>query len=98
MLLTPVSPSTNNDAKSHSLKTWPEPFEAVLRGIKNFELRVNDRDFKEGDVLELREFDPVSQAYTGRTVCRCITYIIAGGEWDLPDHLCILGWADSSAR
>lgn len=42
----------------HILKSWPEQFDAVLRRIKKFEIRKNDRGFAVGDELELREFDP----------------------------------------
>jgi hypothetical protein len=42
--------------KEHQLKTWPEYFKAIHRGEKTFELRNNDRDFKKGDILILREF------------------------------------------
>ena len=42
----------------HQLKTWPEYFKAVAAGTKTFEVRENDRNFKVGDVLELREWIP----------------------------------------
>lgn len=82
-------------SKTHVLKTWPEPFEAVLSGLKNFELRVNDRDFRVGDILCLQEFDPRSAVSTGREVKRRVSYMISGGEWGLPAHLCILSWEGS---
>ncbi len=78
--------------KTHDLKTWPRPFEAVIKWQKNFELRVNDRDFSTGDTLVLREYNPDKQIYTGRQTVRKITFILRGGEWDLPAHLSILGW------
>lgn len=49
----------------HGLKIAPEYFDAVRRGVKNFELRKNDRDFKVGDYLALNEWD--GEAYTGRS-------------------------------
>jgi hypothetical protein len=56
----------------HELKCWPPYFESVMDGSKPFELRKNDRDYKYGDELLLREWDPCGQAggvpgrYTGR--------------------------------
>ena len=37
--------------KMHELKILPEFFGAHLKGIKNFEVRCNDRDYHVGDIL-----------------------------------------------
>ncbi len=42
----------------HELKTWPGPFKAMKDGLKHFEFRRNDRDYKEGDILFLNEWEP----------------------------------------
>ena len=42
----------------HELKTWPEFFTETRSGRKKFELRRNDRDFRVGDQLLLKEWDP----------------------------------------
>ncbi|WP_438758849.1 DUF3850 domain-containing protein [Enterococcus sp. AZ126] len=34
----------------------PEYFKAVIQGLKNFEIRRNDRNFKVDDIVNLREF------------------------------------------
>lgn len=60
----------------HELKIWPEYFQAVASGQKNFEIRKNDRDFKVGDILILKEYDSVKKEYTGDYVGREITYIM----------------------
>jgi hypothetical protein len=62
----------------HDLKCWPAYFSAVLDGRKTFELRKNDRGYREGDVLLLREYDP-DHLYTGRELRRVVTYVLFGG-------------------
>jgi hypothetical protein len=52
--------------KRHVLKTWPEYFVAIIEGRKTFEIRKNDRGFSEGDLVVLKEFNPIKQIYTGR--------------------------------
>lgn len=58
----------------HALKIYPEYFEEVLSGKKTFEARENDRDFKTGDLLALNEWDPVKEAYTGRSAMVYVDY------------------------
>lgn len=45
------------------LKTKPKHFNLQLQDKKNFEIRLNDRDFKVGDILCLEEYD---KDYTGQ--------------------------------
>lgn len=86
----------------HELKTWPEPFGAMLDGSKRFELRKDDRGFAVGDVLLLREWDPAiyvvrgqpyydACAYTGRKLRVRVTYILHGGRFGLPNGMCVMG-------
>ncbi len=56
----------------HELKTWPKYYVRVFLGEKNFELRKNDRSFETGDLLFLKEFDPETNEYTGRSCHRRI--------------------------
>jgi hypothetical protein len=60
----------------HELKTYPEYFRAVWKGNKTFEVRRNDRDFKQGDGLLLKEWDPETGEYSGVWICKRITYIL----------------------
>lgn len=71
----------------HELKSWPESFEPVMNGTKSFELRKNDRDYKVGDRLHLREWEPKlgdwdrrlgSGTYTGRECWREVVYVLDG--------------------
>lgn len=63
------------EEREHHLKTWPECFEAIIEGRKSFEVRINDRGFKEGDYLLLLEFTLHNQNFTGRRIKAKITYI-----------------------
>lgn len=44
------------------LKTIPEYFDKVAKGLKKFEIRYNDRDYKAGDILILKEWVPEEKA------------------------------------
>lgn len=59
--------------KTHLLKIKPDFFSAVVSGKKTAELRKNDRDFHEGQILILREW--IRGKYTGMTVTVRITHI-----------------------
>lgn len=62
--------------KTIKKKTWPEFFELVKSGKKNFELRVADFDIEEGDTLILEEWDPETKKYTGRKLEKQAKYIL----------------------
>ncbi|MDW8517923.1 ASCH/PUA domain-containing protein [Priestia flexa] len=62
-------------SKKHELKSLPEYFNAVYIGAKTFEIRKNDRDFKVGDTLVLKEIFSASKNFTGRSLEKKITYI-----------------------
>ena len=48
----------------HELKIHPKYYRAVLLGLKKVEIRLNDRNYQEGDLLILNEFDPKTEKYT----------------------------------
>jgi hypothetical protein len=64
----------------HELKVWPEYFEAIQRGAKPFEIRKDDRGYREGDVLLLREYSPGPDEYTGREIEARVTFCIYGSN------------------
>jgi hypothetical protein len=74
----------------HNLKTWPKQFSAVFAGTKKHEVRVNDRNFQEGDELMLQEWDPKTERYTGRHILATISYMTRGGQFGLPENLCVM--------
>ena len=61
--------------KTIKKKIWPEYFDAVESGRKKFELRLNDFNVEEGDVLLLEEWEPKTKEYTGRSIEKKIGYV-----------------------
>jgi ASC-1-like (ASCH) protein len=57
-------------------KVWPEYFEAIVSGKKKFELRLQDFDVSEGDELVLKEWDPLTATYTGRTLEKKVAHVV----------------------
>ncbi len=57
----------------HELKILPEHFIYVSAGLKTAEIRLNDRNYKVGDKLLLKEWD---NKYTGKAVQVTITHIL----------------------
>ena len=71
---------------NHELKCWPEHFQPLFDGLKLAELRKNDRDFKAGDELKLREFVmetrfPGQGHYTGNYLIKRIRHVADVGAW-----------------
>lgn len=60
--------------KTHNLKTWPEYFEAINAGLKDFEIRYNDREYNIGDTVICEEYDNDKKEYTGRRLHFTIKY------------------------
>lgn len=76
----------------HYLKIRPEYYLPVTRGIKQFELRKDDRDYKVGDLVVLQEWD--GEKYTGRESFHLqIQYILRDcPEYGLKEGYCIIGF------
>lgn len=80
--------------KTHFLKCWPAYFQAVATGVKNFEVRENDRDFKQDDILKLEEWDDENYSYTGRFVEKKITYVLHGAQFGIMPGYAVLSLSD----
>jgi hypothetical protein len=57
-----------------SKKILPGYYEDLLSGKKKFELRLNDFEIQEGDMLELVEIDE-NRKLTGRKLQKKVTYV-----------------------
>jgi len=77
--------------EAHRLKVLVPYYQSLVNREKNFELRVNDRDFKVGDTVALDEY--TGSNYTGRGIKRKIKYVLKDcHQFGLMDGYCIFGW------
>jgi hypothetical protein len=63
---------------THDLKIWPEFFVVVACGAKTAEIRRDDRGYKVGDILLLREWEPTTERYSGRSCRRRVSHVLHG--------------------
>ncbi|QDH23474.1 ASCH/PUA domain-containing protein [Saccharibacillus brassicae] len=74
----------------HDLKILPEYFAPVANGDKLFEVRKNDRGFKVGDRLILREWQAQPKTYTGGEIEAVVTYVLDNEQYLQPGYV-VLG-------
>lgn len=65
----------------HIIKSWPGPFAVMWNGEKTWELRQDDRNYKTGDSLVIREWDPSSGVYSGRVITGEVGYRLTPGAF-----------------
>lgn len=71
---------------NHTLKTDPAVFQAIADGVKTYTIRLNDRDYAVGDVLQLRETTHTGAEmaggapleYTGREITKTVSHVLGG--------------------
>ncbi len=61
-------------------KMWPQEFGEMLGGKKVFDVRLADFECRPGDVLVLREWDPETKQYTGRSIEKNVTSVFKTKE------------------
>jgi hypothetical protein len=83
---------------THELKSWPGPFQAMWTGLKRAEFRRDDRGYRVGDLLELREWDPDRQQYTGFRLTARVTHLVRGPELEVPAGFAVLSIEVLGAR
>ena len=66
--------------KTHIIKSWPKFFIPIASGERTHELRRDDRGYRVGDQLHLKEFEPVSGEFTGRSCLVKITSLTSALE------------------
>ena len=75
--------------KLHEVKTLSEHYTEVLAGRKSHEVRLNDRDYQVGDVLNMREIE-LDGEYTGQEMNAQITHVLHGGQFGIAEGWCVL--------
>ena len=83
---------------THELKSWPSQFQAMWTGLKRAEFRRDDRGYEVGDLLELREWDPSGQQYTGFQLTARVMHLLRGPELEVPAGFVVLSIEVLSAR
>jgi len=73
----------------HELKTWPEYYRATIGRKKLFEIRKNDREYKTGDILLLKEYNPETKKYTGRHTTVKVIYMLDKQPFVPPGYVCM---------
>lgn len=84
---------SQQEKKVHDVKLGTTFFDDVKTGRKTFELRKNDRGYKEGDTIVLHEYKDGTT--TGRTITKKIVYMLEDFT-GLEDGYCILGLGEAA--
>lgn len=63
----------------HRLKSVPDTFDPIESGERTFDIRLDDRGFKIGDLVQFVRWDEARQM-AGRTVRKRIVYLLYGLE------------------
>lgn len=75
---------------THELKVHHKFFYPLFSGNKTFEVRKNDRNYKLGDILVLRDYDNIKEKYLDGYIIARVTYILIGGEYGIDvDYICM---------
>ena len=80
----------------HRIKISPLYFSDVGSGKKSFEVRLNDRDYRVGDILILEEFD--GEQYTGRVCYKFVKYVLDYFPQGLKEGYVVLGIGDYNGQ
>lgn len=76
----------------HELKVLPSFFHDILFRQKTFEYRLNDRRFKKGDVVLLKEWVDSEERFTGNWILVRIAYVLDSDKWPMLGEYCVFSW------
>jgi len=81
----------NGPTTRHLLKTINPFFADTWNGEKSFEIRIDDRGFRKGDLLLLMEFIPSTEKFTGREILCRVNYVLSDTFPGLAKGYCAMG-------
>lgn len=64
-----------NGTRTHDLKIWPVHFMELSEGKRTYDVRKDDRVYRVGDLLRLREWDPSTKTYSGKGMVLRVTWV-----------------------
>lgn len=70
----------------HTVFVPPSEFEAIYQGVCTSYVCINDKKYKTGDTLVVREFVQKEDLTTGQFITCRVTHVVTG----LPNNLCVL--------
>ena len=76
----------------HELKTRAEAFDAIVNGLKTFEVRKNDRFFQSGDIVILKCMDrdtPYWYDSSKKPLRFRIGWMLQGGQFGIEPGYCV---------
>ncbi|HGF7570161.1 TPA: DUF3850 domain-containing protein [Enterococcus hirae] len=73
---------------THRIKIKSQYFSAVAKGLKTFEIRYNDRQYKVGDKIILQEIDRLG-SYTGQEIQAFISYLT---DYEQKEHFVVFSF------
>lgn len=85
---------------THTVKCWCDYWDAIDRGDKNFDVRLDDRGYQKSDTLILEKWDHKKHmyvldgpGYAGKPhkIVRRISYILTGGHFGIESGYVVLG-------
>lgn len=79
-----------DNGEFHLLKTVAPYFEFLLSGYKEFEIRKNDRNFKQFDYVVLAEYSE-EKGFSDRFVVACISCLMKETKFGLQAGYCAFG-------
>lgn len=79
-------------SKTVTKKILPQYFDAIVQKNKRFELRKDEDDIQQGDILILKEWD--ENQFAGRAIRCLVSYVIRSvPEYGLAKGYCVIGFS-----